>query len=141
MPAETAPWHPPQRAAGVGSWVTNGRAGMDAQIRIVDGADGDLAALGKWLQDEDELRGRIRAVHGAIGETDLGPATELLTVALGAGGAGTVLASSLKTWLMTRRTTAKITVTSSGRSVTLDIQTAGEVTPLLEQILKAGDDG
>jgi membrane-associated two-gene conflict system component 1 (EACC1) len=114
---------------------------MEAQIRIVDGADGELAALGEWLQGEDELRGRIRTAHGAIGETELGPVVELLTVALGAGGAGTVLASSLKTWLMTRRTTAKIIVKSGGRSVALDIQTADEVAPLLEQILKVGDDG
>ena len=114
---------------------------MDAQIRIVGGADGDLAALGEWLQGEDELRGRIRTVHGVIGETELGSVAELLAVALGTGGAGTVLASSLKTWLLTRRTTAKITVKSGRRSVTLDIQTAGEVTPLLEQILKTGDDG
>ena len=114
---------------------------MDTQIQIVGGADGDLAALGEWLQGEDELRGRVRTVHGAIGETDLGPIVELLTVALGTGGAGTVLASSLKTWLMTRRTTATITVKSGGRSITLDIQTADEVMPLLEQVLQAGDDG
>ena len=129
-----------QRTVDVGSWAMNG-ARMDAQIQIVGGAGGELAALGEWLQGEEELRGRIRTVHGAIGETDLGPAVELLTVALGSGGAGTVLASSLKTWLMTRRTTAKITVKSGGRSVTLAIQTADEVTPLLEQILKADDDG
>ncbi len=114
---------------------------MEARIWIVDGGGEELAALGEWLQGEDELRGRVRATHGVIGETDLGPVAELLTVALGAGGAGTVLASSLKTWLLTRRTTAKITVESAGRSVTLDIQTAGEVAPLLEQILKAADDG
>jgi len=114
---------------------------MDAQISVVGGTDGDLAALGEWLQGEDELRGRIRAVHGTIGETKLGPVVELLTVALGTGGAGTVLASSLKTWLLTRKTTAKIIVKSGGRSVTLDIQTVDEVGPLLEQILKAGDDG
>jgi hypothetical protein len=114
---------------------------MDAQIRMAGGADGDLAALGEWLQGEEELRGRIRAVHGAIGETELGPVVELLTVVLGTGGAGTVLASSLKTWLLTRRTTAKIIVKSAGRSITLDVQNAGEVAPLLEQILKAGDDG
>ena len=24
--------------------------GMDAQVRIMDGTDGDLAALGEWLQ-------------------------------------------------------------------------------------------
>jgi len=114
---------------------------MDAQIRVVGGTDGDLAALGEWLQGENELRGRIRAVHGVIGETELGSVVELLTVALGAGGAGTVLASSLKTWLLTRKTTAKIIVKSGGRSVTLDIQTVDEVAPLLEKILKTDDDG
>ncbi len=113
---------------------------MDAQIWITGGTGGDLAALGEWLRDENELRGRVRTVHGPVGETELGSVTELLTVALGAGGVGTVLASSLKTWLVTRRTTAKLIVESDGRSVTLDIQTVGEVTPLLEQILKAGDD-
>jgi membrane-associated two-gene conflict system component 1 (EACC1) len=113
---------------------------MDARIRIAGGTGEELAALGEWLGSEDELRGRVRTVRGPIGETELGAVTELLTVALGAGGAGTVLTSSLKTWLVTRRTTAKITVESAGRSVTLDIQTVGEMTPLLEQILKAGDD-
>lgn len=112
---------------------------MDAQIQIAGGADGDLAALSEWLQSEDELRGQVHAVHGAIGETELGPVVELLTVTLGTGGAGTILVSSLKTWLMTRRTSAKITVKAGGRSVTLDIQTTDEVAPLLEQILKAGD--
>lgn len=114
---------------------------MDAHIRVEDGTSDEVAALGEWLQDENELRGRIRAVHSSIGETELGPVTELLTVALGAGGAGTVLASSLKTWLQTRRTTAKITVEAGGRSVTMDIQTLADVGPVLEQILRAGDDG
>jgi hypothetical protein len=114
---------------------------VDAQIRITGGTGGELADLGEWLGGEGELRGRVRAVRGPIGDSELGSATELLTVALGAGGAGTVLASSLKTWLMTRRTTAKITVKSAGRSVTLDIQTAADVAPLLEQILKAAGEG
>jgi hypothetical protein len=114
---------------------------IDAQIRLVGGADGDMAALGEWLQGEDELRGRIRTSRADIGETDLGGVVELLTVALGSGGAGTVLASSLTIWLQTRVTTAKIIVKSGKRSITLDVQNAGEVAPLLEQILKAGDDG
>jgi hypothetical protein len=113
---------------------------MDAQIRIAGGTGNELAALGEWLKGEVELRGRVRVVRGPIGGTELGSITDLLTVALEAGGAGTVLASSLKTWLMTRRTTAKITVESAGRSVTFDVQTVGEVAPLLEQILKAGDE-
>jgi hypothetical protein len=113
---------------------------MDAEIRIMGDAGEELAALREWLQAEDELRGRVHAVHGAVGDTELGSVVELLTVALGAGGTGTVLASSLKTWLLTRRTTTTIIVKSARRSVTLDIQTADDVAPLLEQILTDGDD-
>jgi len=125
----------------VWSWDIPVGGGMDAEIEITGGTGGELADLSEWLGDEDELRGRVRAVRSPVGDTELGAVTELLAIALGAGGAGTVLASSLKTWLITRKTTAKITVKSAGRSVTLEIQTAGEVTPLLEQILKAADGG
>ena len=114
---------------------------MDAQISMMGGSADELAALGEWLNHEDELRGRVHAAHPPIGETELGSVTELLTVALGSGGAGTVLATSLKTWLLTRKTTAKITVKCAGRSVSLDLQTVDEVAPLLEQILNSGNDG
>ena len=113
---------------------------MDVTILINGGNGDDLPALGKWLGDENEFRGRVRAVRGPIGETELGLAAEAVTIALGAGGAGTVLASSLKTWMVTRRTTARITVESAGRSVTLDLQTVGDVAPLLEQVLNVGGD-
>jgi hypothetical protein len=114
---------------------------VDAQIRIKGGSSGDLAALSEWLADEDELRGRVRTVRSPISDTELGSVTELLMVGLGAGGAGSVLASSLKTWLMMRRTTARLTVETAERSVTFDIQTVDEVAPLLEQILRVTDDG
>jgi hypothetical protein len=111
---------------------------MDVRIRITGDSGDDLAALAEWLQGENELRGRIHAARADIGETDLGSVVELLTVALGTGGAGTVLASSLRTWLLARRTTAKIVVESAERSVSLDIETVGEIGPLLEQLLNAG---
>jgi hypothetical protein len=113
---------------------------MEARIRLVGGTGEELDSLGEWLRGEDLLRGRVRAVSRPISETGLGPVTDLLTVAVGAGGAGTVLVSSLKTWLQTRRTTVKIIVESAGRLVTVDVETVGQVAPLLEQILKAGDD-
>lgn len=128
----------PPAASNLKHWWSDG---MNVQIRIAGGTDEELAALSEWLQGEDELRGRVRLVRRPIGETELGSVVELLSVALGTGGAGTVLVSSLKIWLVTRMTTAKITVESAGRSVTLDIQSADEVVPLLEQILKAEDDG
>lgn len=112
---------------------------MDARISIEPGDTDDLVALSEWLNGEEELRGRVRTVFGTIGETDLGSAVELLSVALGAGGAGSVLTSALVTWLKTRRTSAKITVEAEGRSVTLDIETVGDVAPLLEQVLRIGD--
>jgi len=59
----------------------------------------------------------------------------VLTVALEAGGAGTVLASSLKTWLQARRTAVKLTVTTDTRSISMDVTTAAEVEPILAQLL------
>jgi hypothetical protein len=116
-------------------------AELDVLIRIA-GADSEdlLTALSEWLNGDEELHGRVRTIRQPIGETELGSAIDLLAVALGAGGAGSVLASALVTWLRTRRTSAKITVESGGRSITLDIQTVGEVAPLLEQVLQADND-
>jgi len=113
---------------------------MDAQIRIADGRSDDLIALREWLSNEDELRGRVRVVDTPPGETELGALPELLTVALGAGGAGTVLASSIATWLRTRRTSAKVTIKSGDRSVTLEIETADDLVPLLREILGGGQE-
>jgi Effector Associated Constant Component 1/Caspase domain len=90
---------------------------------------------------EDELRGRVKIVYGPVRDTELGSAPELLSVTFGAREAGTVLASSLISWIQTRRTTAKITVESVGYSVTLDIEAVGDAGPLLEQILQAGAEG
>lgn len=113
---------------------------MDVEILIADRDLETQVDLVEWLSGEDELRGRVREVRGPIGDTELGSVTEVLVVALGSGGAGTVLASSLITWLQTRRTKAKITVKSRKGSVTLDIETIGSVEPLLERILHAGDE-
>ncbi|PKV76812.1 effector-associated constant component EACC1 [Nocardia fluminea] len=113
---------------------------MDARIEIPGGNGEDLRALREWLSGEDELRGRVRGVRQPIGDTELGAVTDVLTVALATGGAGSVLASSLVTWLKTRQTSAKITVKSARRSVTLDIRTVEDVAPLLEQILSGSSE-
>lgn len=113
---------------------------MDAQIRISGSTGAELIDLRTWLNSENELRGRVHIIAPPIEKTELGALPELLTVALGAGGAGTVLASSLKTWLTTRRTSATITVEADGRRISLDIHTVKQVQPLLEQILSATDE-
>jgi hypothetical protein len=114
---------------------------MDARIRIAADTGDELALLSEWLRGQDELRGWVKMIHGPGRDTELGSVPELLSVTFGARAAGTVLASSLISWIQTRRTTAKITVESAGYSVTLDIQTAGEAGPLLGQILRAGTEG
>ena len=113
---------------------------MDASIRIEGGSPEDLADLAEWLGAENELRGRYRIIQNAISDTELGSIPDLLMVALGSGGAGTVLASSLITWLQTRKTRAKITVETAERSISLDIETIKDVTPLLEQTLRMSGD-
>lgn len=116
-----------------------GTVRMGARIRITDGSSDDLIALHDWLRNEDELRGRVGIEAAPIGDTELGAGPDLLTVAFGAGGAGTVLASSLIAWLKSRRTSAKITVESGGRSVTLEVETTRDVRPILEEILRSSD--
>jgi hypothetical protein len=118
-----------------------GRGPVDALIRVIDGDAEIVESLAGWLASERELRGAVRTVSGPMKETQLGVATEMITVALGSGGAGTVLASSLVTWLKARTTAAKLTVKSGDRLVELEIRTLKDVQPLLEQMLDAaGDD-
>ena len=110
---------------------------MDASIRVIGGDADVVGSLAEWLASERELRGAVRTVASRIGETQLGAVTEIITVALGSGGAGSVLASSLITWLRTRPTRAKFLIKSGDRSVELDIRTLEDVRPLLEQMLGA----
>ena len=113
---------------------------MDVSIRVEGGSPEDLADLTEWLGAENQLRGRCRIVRNTISDTELGTIPDLLMVALGSGSAGTVLASSLITWLQTRKTRAKLTVETAERSVSLDIEAIKDVAPLLEQILRMSGD-
>ena len=114
--------------------VPEGGGPVDASIRVIDGDAEVVGSLAEWLAAERELRGVVRPVSSPIGETQLGAVTEMITVALGSGGAGSVLASSLITWLRTRPASVKLLVKSGNRSVELDIRTLEDVRPLLEQI-------
>ncbi len=108
---------------------------MEASIRVIDGDADMVASLAEWLAGERELRGAVRTVSNPVGANQLGAVTEVVTVAFGAGGAGSVLASSLITWFKTRPTKAKLLIKSGDRSVELDIRTLEDVRPLLEQML------
>lgn len=98
--------------------------GAEAHLRITGGDPvGECAALWEWLVDEPEVRGRIRRVSKPRVPTDLsGGVVEVLTVALGSGGVGAVLARSLNTWLQTRRASVTLTVSVNDRTANIQAQ-------------------
>lgn len=129
--------------------VLSGRVG-GARVRVeVSVAGGDeveeQAALWEWLLDEPELRGTLAREPVPIEPGRLGAGAEMLTVALGSGGAVAVLARSLSTWLRTRRPGLTLTVTANGRSARLktenvDERHVEEALAILREIATGGDE-
>lgn len=111
---------------------------MEVSVRVTQGGD-DLAALHHWLDNERELRGGIRRPPAPGDPTALGSVPDYLTVTITTVEAARILSRSLITWMRTRRTTAQVSVETTGRRVTLDIEGADGVMELLEQILRADD--
>lgn len=69
-----------------------------------------LPSLSDWLSREAALRGRVRAVRAAPQPGEMGAGVELLTVALGSGGAGAVLVRSICTWLSQCRSEVSVSL-------------------------------
>ena len=113
-----------------------------AQIQVsASDAAIELGQLWDWLRHERGLTGRVTLIPQAPGPTDLGGIVDMLTVALGSGGAAAVLAQSLSVWLKTRRSDVSVTVTTETGTVTVkttDLASA-DVLPLLRQVLPSDD--
>ena len=76
-------------------------------------ATDSLVALHDWLRAADELRGRVHMRRPSPAEGRMGAVADVLTVAVGAGGAGgalTVLAASVSVWLKQPRPAVQVTV-------------------------------
>lgn len=113
---------------------------MDVRICVEGDHADDLRALYAWLGDEQELRGQVRLAQVPPGSTQLGGVTDAIVVALGAGGAGTALVTSLTNWVKARRPAFHLTVEASGRKVELELESIADSAPLLKQVLKAVTD-
>jgi hypothetical protein len=102
--------------------VTSADIRPSGPLRIrVDGDPEALRSLLGWLRHEDALRGRVRPENAPIGQGEMGGVLDALVVSVGSGGVAAVLAGSLSTWLSTRRSDVRITVTTeSGRTVEAD---------------------
>ena len=114
---------------------------MDAQIRV-SGSDNvaEFAALWEWLKAERDLQGALSPVRQVVEEGQMGGAFDVLSVALGTGGAGVTLAQSLTVWLRGRRADVSITVMSAAGSVTVDARRVKDPLPLLQQVLRNQDE-
>ena len=72
-----------------------------------------LSALRQWLSDEPEFRGRITTGGAQLSDSDMGAVVDVLVVAVGSGGALTMLVSSISSWLQQRRSEVEVEMTTS----------------------------
>jgi hypothetical protein len=71
-----------------------------ARLQLITGQYDDLLSLQAWLAGEDTLRGRVILERHSSRGNRMGTVGDVLVVALGAGGAVTVLARSMPAWLL-----------------------------------------
>lgn len=102
-----------------------------------------LESLADWLRGEPELAGRVRFAVPEPQEGEMGALTDALVVAVGSGGAITVLATSLKTWLAHPRRSDIRVVLRSGKNQTVEIDakrtTADDVERVVRALMKTRD--
>src|SRR4051794_17896297 len=100
---------------------------MDVEITTAAEDEPDeleLRSLHHWLLAETPRPGHIAIVAARSQPGAMGAATEALQVALGAGGAATVLAGSLSTWINTRRCRVRVILKrADGEQLQIDAET------------------
>jgi Effector Associated Constant Component 1 len=95
------------------------------QIQQTDNAFAELESLHGWLSNRPELRGAVALGAPARDPEEMGWLSDVVTAAVGNGGAVAALAGSLATWLVSRRSHVRIKVTGpDGRSTEVDVKQA-----------------
>lgn len=117
---------------------------MEFRISLAHGTQGaDVESLGDWLRGEPELAGRVRGDGASPRPGELGAALDVLVVAVGSGGALTVLGKSLSTWLMQpRRSQVHIRVQGeTGKVIEIDADRVdgARIEALLRHVLPGSD--
>jgi Effector Associated Constant Component 1 len=123
-----------------------GGTGVETRL-VVDGADSAaaLASLNDWLRRSGELRGRVKLVAKRPEPGQMGAVGDVLAIAVGGGGALTVLANSLSVWLrQPRRSKVSVHVVKpDGVRVEIrgeNLRSADEIAGLLGSSLHPGQD-
>jgi hypothetical protein len=115
----------------------SGSSADEPRFQISTGDDpDDLRSLMAWLRQEDELRKRLSFEPGfRPSGGEMGGVVDMLTIALGSGGAGAVLAGSLSTWLANRSADIELTLTGrDGRKLVLNAHRVRDVPELLREM-------
>ncbi len=112
------------------------------ELRVSLGGAGDMAALESldaWLRDEPRLAGRVRPLPSPPKPGEMGALAEALLVAVGSGGALSVLASAISSWLaQPRRSDIQVRVEVPGERIVEvggDRISAAEVESLLREAM------
>jgi len=96
---------------------------MSLSVRLTESTDSeDLYVLCKFLADDPALSGRLDIATTPAKPGEMGSIVEVLEVAVGSGGAVTVLLNSITTWLRNRGTDATIRV-STPDGTTVEVAT------------------
>ncbi|MGW5517160.1 effector-associated constant component EACC1 [Nocardia africana] len=104
-------------------------------IHTDEGDADELFGLLEWLNDDDELRGRVRRPSTPIRPGEMGGVADVLVVTLGAGGVASVLAQSLTAWFTHRRSDITLTLTAGETELAIDAKRVE--TPEVAQALQA----
>lgn len=94
-----------------------------------------MRSLHRWLQEEDELRGRVSLLTAGPAVEEMGSLLEGLAVALGSGGAITVLAKSVSVWLTQRHSDITVEVSHGDRTVKVTANRAMDAEKLIRDVL------
>jgi threonine dehydratase len=103
---------------------------MDVAVRVFGrDVEDELRSLRDWLAVDDTYRGRVTLETSHRGPEDMGAVIDLLVVAVGSGGAATVLAGAIATWLRTRRSDVTVEIVESAHQRTVKVTAHGSRTP------------
>ncbi|UGT44537.1 hypothetical protein LTV02_14585 [Nocardia yamanashiensis] len=89
------------------------RRGIRVLVESGHDQEQKLISLRHWLAAEDEFRGHVEFEETDIDVGEMGSFAEALIVAVGSGGALTVLSNSIQTWLQQQRSAVAIKMSNS----------------------------
>jgi hypothetical protein len=116
---------------------------MKIDVRILCAADpeAEVRSLHDWLRSEHDLhQSRVELTSPRIRDGEMGAGLEVVTVALGSGGAITVLANSLSVWLRNRGTDLTFEISGPTGKIVIDARRARDPKELIETIVAAAGD-